>query len=550
MHSSILKYWRELWGKGTGESAPNSPPIIQVSTQAKNIGMELHPNDPFLDYALKAQGVIEIDSLKMESNIVAELREAGVKLTVPLVSQGELIGLLNLGPRLSEQEYSQDDRQLLNSLAVQATPALRVAQLARQRQEEAQERERMEQELKVARIIQQTLLPKELPVINGYQLAVHWQPARAVGGDFYDIIQFPNGRIGIFIGDVTDKGVPAALVMASTRSVLRATAEHFISPSAVLTEANNLMHPEMPSRMFVTCLYAVLNPATGHLRYANAGYNLPFLRRGSEVIELYATGMPLGLLPDMKYEENETILSPRSCLLFHSDGLVEAHNEAGEMFGFSRLRQLVSEAPCSSDLIDYLIYHMQEFTGKGWEQEDDVTFLTLENTQPESSASEIPNTNQFIQDLKDWHTLEKFSIPSVPGNERIVMERVAQIVSPLQLPLGRVEKLKTAVSEATMNAMEHGNQYNSEIPVEVTVRVSPLSLSVQITDFGGGEEMPPTSEDPDIEAKLRGEQSPRGWGLFLIENMVDGMVVSTEDDKHTIDLILLLEGDEDAGSSI
>jgi serine phosphatase RsbU (regulator of sigma subunit)/anti-sigma regulatory factor (Ser/Thr protein kinase) len=512
--------------------------------------LELHPDDPFLEYVLKTPGVVEIDTLKMESKIVTELREAGVKLTVPLVSQGELIGLLNLGPRLSEQDYSQDDRQLLNSLAVQATPALRVAQLARQRQEEAQVRERMEQELKVARIIQQTLLPKQLPEIKGYQLAVHWQPAREVGGDFYDFIQFPNGRIGIFIGDVTDKGVPAALVMASTRSVLRATAEHFFSPSAVLTEANSLMHPEMPSRMFVTCLYAVLNPLTGHLRYANAGYNLPFLRNGSEVIELFATGMPLGLLPDMKYEENETILSPGSCLLFHSDGLVEAHNADRDMFGFSRLRQLVSEAPCSSDLIDYILFHMREFTGKDWEQEDDVTFLTLENTQPESPAVNTPTISQFVQDLKDWLTLDEFSIPSAPGNERIVMDRVAQAVKPVGVPAGQVEKLKTAVSEATMNAMEHGNQYNPELPVEVTVRVSPLSLSVRITDYGGGEEMPATSEDPDIEAKLRGEQSPRGWGLFLIENMVDGMVVSTEDSKHTIDLILLLEGDEDADPNI
>jgi anti-sigma regulatory factor (Ser/Thr protein kinase) len=130
------------------------------------------------------------------------------------------------------------------------------------------------------------------------------------------------------------------------------------------------------------------------------------------------------------------------------------------------------------------------------------------------------------------------------------MDRVAQAVKPVGVPADQVEKLKTAVSEATMNAMEHGNQYNPELPVEVTVRVSPLSLSVRITDYGGGEEMPATSEDPDIEAKLRGEQSPRGWGLFLIENMVDGMVVSTKDGKHTIDLILLLEGDEDADPNI
>jgi hypothetical protein len=122
------------------------------------------------------------------------MKMAGVRLAVPLVSQGELIGLLNLGARRSEQEYSSDDRRLLNNLATQAAPALRVAQLARQQQIEARERERMDQELRVARVIQQTLLPKKLPEIQGYKVAAHWQPARAVSGDFYDFFEFPISR--------------------------------------------------------------------------------------------------------------------------------------------------------------------------------------------------------------------------------------------------------------------------------------------------------------------------------------------------------------------
>jgi len=546
MYSALIKYWRGLWGKKSVPTVPRAPLAVQVTKQTKIIGTELNPADPFLEYALKTQEVVDLDTLDLESPIVAELRSAGVKITVPLVSQGELIGLLNLGPRLSEQEYSNDDRQLLNSLAVQATPSLRVAQFARQRQEEAQERERMEQELRVARIIQQTLLPQHLPKIKGFKLAVHWQPARAVGGDFYDFIQFENGRIGIFIGDVTDKGVPAALVMASTRSVLRATAERFISPAAVLAHANNLMCPDMPSRMFVTCLYALLNPITNQLRFANAGYNLPYLHNGQKVVELHATGMPLGLLPDMQYEESETILPPGSCVLFHSDGLVEAHNSAGDMFGFPRLRQLLIEAPCSSELIDYLLHNLNNFAGDDWEQEDDVTFMTLENTQQETSVVEIAHTSKKLQDIKNWKTLAEFSIPSSRGNERIAMEKVSQIIIEAGLEIDRIENLKTAVAEATMNAMEHGNHYDPAVPVEITVCVSPLSILVRITDYGGGEENHLAHEEPDIEAKLRGEQPPRGWGLFLIENMVDGMVVTTEGEKHMVDLIILIDGDHDA----
>jgi serine phosphatase RsbU (regulator of sigma subunit) len=207
-----------------------------------------------------------------------------------LVSQGELIGLLNLGPRLSEADYSTDDHRLLNTLSTQAAPALRVAQLARQQQIEARQRERMEQELRVARVIQQTLLPKEIPAIPGWSMAAHWQPARAVSGDFYDFLTFPDGKLAIIVGDVTDKGVPAALVMATTRSILRFAAERHESPGKVLELANNQLCPDIPQNMFVTCLYALLDTVSGVIRYANAGHNLPSVRR--MVVEIRARHAP------------------------------------------------------------------------------------------------------------------------------------------------------------------------------------------------------------------------------------------------------------------
>ena len=192
-------------------------------------------------------------------------------LVVPLVSQGELIGTLNLGPRLSEQDYSTDDRRLLTTLAAQAAPAIRVAQLVREQAHEAAERERIEQEMRVATLIQQQFLPRELPNLPQWQIAAYYGPARAVGGDFYDFIEMPDGRIGIAVGDVTDKGVPAALVMARTHSILRAEASRSDSPGEILARANALLEPEMPARMFVTCLFAILEPETGRIVMANAG---------------------------------------------------------------------------------------------------------------------------------------------------------------------------------------------------------------------------------------------------------------------------------------
>jgi anti-sigma regulatory factor (Ser/Thr protein kinase) len=144
-------------------------------------------------------------------------------------------------------------------------------------------------------------------------------------------------------------------------------------------------------------------------------------------------------------------------------------------------------------------------------------------------------------------TLAELSIPSEPGNERRATEEVARAVSGLGLPERTLERLKTAVAEATMNAMEHGNKYNPEVPVDVQVCLFEECLLVRIIDRGSGPPPSPNAEIPDIQAKLEGMQTPRGWGLFLIKNMVDEMRVSGNPDHHTIELITYLKGDDDAG---
>jgi serine phosphatase RsbU (regulator of sigma subunit) len=147
----------------------------------------------------------------------------------------------------------------------------------------------------------------------------------------------------------------------------------------VLAEANEVLYPDIPPNMFVTCFYAILDPTEGRLRYANAGHNLPCCRHGGPATELRARGMPLGLMPGMRYEEKEAVVAPGECVLFYSDGLVEAHDPQGEMFGTPRLRSLLTEHPMGgTDLITTLMEEMRRFTGKGWEQEDDITLVTLQ----------------------------------------------------------------------------------------------------------------------------------------------------------------------------
>jgi PAS domain S-box-containing protein len=275
-----------------------------------------------------------------------------------------------------EEEVSQLNKDLENRVA-ERTEQLKSA-MAKQ-QQEAQERQRIEQELQVARLIQQTLLPKSVPGLPGYDVAAYYQPAREVGGDFYDFLELEDGRLGLIVGDVSGKGVPAAIVMAITRTMLHASYRlGSPAPGEILEQVNSILYPDIPPNMFVTCLAALLDSRTGRLHYANAGHDLPYLRHADGVSELRATGMPLGLMPDMSYEQKEITLKPGESVLLYSDGLVEAHDPRREMFGFPRLQGFVGAHPGGATLIDFLLAELERFTGEEWEQEDDIALLTLQ----------------------------------------------------------------------------------------------------------------------------------------------------------------------------
>ena len=255
--------------------------------------------------------------------------------------------------------------------------------MERRLEEEARDRERVEQELRVARRIQQASLPKEVPELEGWHLSPYYRPAREVGGDFYDFHPLSEGRLGLVVGDATGKGVPAALVMSTTCGMLRLAAQSFSSPGEMLQRVNEALFASIPANMFVTCFYGVLEPSSGTFTYANAGHDLPYLCRrvgGYEAEELRARGMPLGLMPGMSYEEKEVVLEDEEIALFYSDGLVEAHNPRGEMFGFPRLRALVAEGGKERSLEESLLEELHGFVGESWEQEDDITLLTLERS--------------------------------------------------------------------------------------------------------------------------------------------------------------------------
>ncbi len=495
-------------------------------SRARRIEIDIEPGDPLLVYLQSATGPVDIGALPAYSPAVARMIAQEVQLVVPLVTSGELVGILALGPRLSERTYSRNDRRLLDSLARYAAPALRLGQLMRSQEREARERERIEQELHVAQLIQQQFLPAELPELGGWSVAAFYRPARTVGGDFYDLIELPDGRIMVVAGDVTDKGVPAALVMASTHALLRSTAEMVSSPGEVLRRVNELLIPQIPTHMFVTCLVLVLDLESGRTQFANAGHNLPYVRRGEGVAQLHARGMPLGLMSGSVYEEHETVIGPGEIVLLYSDGITEQHDASGEMFGFGRTSDLVADADTGQELVDAAVQALSVFAA-AVEQEDDITLVTLQRGRGATATESV-----------------SFTVASEEGNERGAMNRVAEIAAGA-LVGARLDALKTAVSETVMNAIEHGNRGDAALDVHVTVRRTSEYVTVEVADYGRGLRL--DAETPDLDLKLAGLQTPRGWGLFLVRELVDRVEEVSDGDRHIVRLVMRTD-DTDAAA--
>jgi len=292
--------------------------------------------------------------------------------------RGELMGVAPSGSEMAVTPVAIH-RVVEGKIAEEWGGGMGLSELLRRRrlEQEIRERERIEQELLVARRIQHASLPKEVPDLEGWEISPYYQPAREVGGDFYDFHLLSEGRLGLVVGDATGKGVPAALVMSTTCGMLRLAAQSLSSPGVMLQRVNEALFPNIPSNMFVTCFYALLDPESGLLRYANAGHDLPYLHHDGDAEELRARGMPLGLMPGMSYEEKEDSLEVGDSALLYTDGLVEAHDPQREMFGFPRLQGLVSKHAEEESLEEALLEELYSFVGEGWEQEDDITLVTL-----------------------------------------------------------------------------------------------------------------------------------------------------------------------------
>jgi sigma-B regulation protein RsbU (phosphoserine phosphatase) len=298
-------------------------------------------------------------------------------LCVPLKSKDTVSGVIYVDNRLQAGIFGPDDLDLLAAIASNAAIAIENARLY----QVAVEKGRMERELQMAQGVQASLLPQETPQVSGWAFEARWLPARTVSGDYYDFIPLDGGRLGLVIADVSDKGMPAAVFMALTRSTIRATTSQLRSPAEAIAEANRLICADSADGMFVTLFYAMLDPVSGVLTYVNAGHNPPLVCRVGEaehLEELRPTGMALGIVDDFPFEQRRLELQPGDSILLYTDGVPDASNEGQEQFGMDRLRCEYLEhrtAPVSG-MVAALEGSIADLTG-GATQFDDIAILAV-----------------------------------------------------------------------------------------------------------------------------------------------------------------------------
>lgn len=315
-------------------------------------------------------------SASVRTRSLVQLLEMGRADFDTLLHRHPSLGLAIL--RAIVARMRQDDDAVIEALQTKNAELIQAYRELQEAQAQLLEKQRLEVELQTAYRIQQRFLPKALPDLPNWRVEAYWQPALVVSGDFYDFISFPDRRLGIVVGDVAGKGVPAALIMATTHSMLRTAAEIYATPSAILQRVNDLLVEQIEPLMFVTCCFCVLDPANGSLTYANAGHLPPYQQTAQGAIELRATGLPLGLMPGIRYEEKEAQLQLGDNLILYSDGLIEAHSPKGEMFGFPRFRQALTRHVNCHELIAHLTTRLSTFTESSGNQEDDVTLVALQ----------------------------------------------------------------------------------------------------------------------------------------------------------------------------
>jgi serine phosphatase RsbU (regulator of sigma subunit)/anti-sigma regulatory factor (Ser/Thr protein kinase)/DNA-binding NarL/FixJ family response regulator len=433
-------------------------------------------------------------------------------LCIPLTRSSVARGVLLLSGRTTGEPFVENDLHLLSGLLNQAAACVENAELF---QKLSSENEKNQRELEMAFQIQRGFLPSRMPRIKNLRIYAENIPAKKVGGDFYGFVRESDSRLTFFLGDVAGKGVPAALIMAMTTNVLFENARKYDSPAEVLKASNRGLRYYLGANSvhYVTALFGTLDIDRLELHYARAGHERPILLHGRNgaLETLDAPGLVLGLFADGKYENRTAALQSGDRLLFHTDGVLDAKNAQGEIFGLERFLSLLQEEQEKSSSIDLnakLIAAVRGFAGERPLQ-DDLTLMSME--------------------IECRETVERV-VPSLWNDIRPVEHELQQFLQKLGLPKHTLSNITFSTHELITNALEHGNGSDPEKRIRISWTEDGLQLTIRVADEGSGFS-PSALPDPTSTEHMFRE---RGRGIYMIRRMVDALEYSEKGNEATI----------------
>lgn len=416
-----------------------------------------------------------------------------------------------LTQRLSEaHDNTMYDLRAKNTQLAEAYQSLQAAQA------QIIEKEKLQRELQVAQGVQASLIPRQTPRLEGWDFAARWQPARDVSGDFYDFIPLPRAgadlpECGIVVADVADKGMPAALLMAVTRSIVRASVTGTRAPADAISQANRLVCADSPQGLFVTLFFARLDPLTGEVVYVNAGHNPAWLQRAGEAgwVEWPRTGLPLGLFPHQALQQSTFQLEPGDLLVLYTDGVLDATDAHGSAFGAERLRQLLLDhrQATASEIATAIEQAVHDFRA-GAPLFDDITFVIVKR------AERVPHILNLTAELRHLADIRRF---------------ISLATANLGAPPKARDDLELAVDELVTNIIQHGYRREPK-GIELVARREGDTIVVQLRD-----EAPPfdPTQVPEPDTTLPLELRPvGGLGIFLARRLTDSLTYRRTADQH------------------
>lgn len=434
---------------------------------------------------------------------------------LPLRVRDQLVGVLNVNSQAKDR-FRPEDIELAEAFADQASVALQNARL------HELEVKQIEQELTIARSIQTSLLPAAPPDLPQLEVSARSLSASQVSGDYFQYLPMPDGKLGIVIGDVQGKGIPAALMMAVITTALRDEVTRHENPAELLKALNvRLLDRLRQNQMNSGLIVATYDPSNRLLEVANGGMVQPCLRlNGSRKFDFVPIGgYPIGIKEDMNYSARQITFEPGSVMVMFTDGLLEAQNEKGEFFGFERIETVLDGLPeqvTTEIVIESVLKEVRTHLGDRPPQ-DDTTIIVLRALEHEVAAAPSANGKDAqpaaAPDAQTPSKPVELFLPSKLGLEKVARGTAAALASELGFAEDKIEDIKTAISEACMNAIEHGNAQEVSTPVRVELIPHIDRLEMRVSD-SGKKVLPLTLPDPGIG-------DLRGWGLFFMSKLMD-----------------------------